>query len=496
TSTARTPIRPADPNRAPQAAVDEALYTNEEFFGTSASVARPFATALGLLETLLTRYPKDPQLRLHAARLAERLGQFDRAGAEMNTYADLKKRSPDSLRRLAGFYSHRARFGDEVRTLEELAKSVAIPERGPIYKRAAAIVRSYNLKEFKPADFFAELIAVDPSNIQPVRDYAQELQLAKRDKDALALLASFQPKFPSELAYFLKTRAQILEDTGERRGAEQVYSTAFDPNWPRAVASNYYDLLRRLGRYRTVRRGLQAQVREGTANLDATARLFSIFVYEGNYEEAARLLWDLEQRRAGTHATATQPAAGQAVTAGVWPAKELETVADMYVSIGNYDQASRYLYTLYLTGGLQPASASRENALYRLFMTLIDAAGAPTRVGGGDLSFYKDVAEVDQHPGFLNGILSLVFSGTGPNAEFRAEEKSAAGYFNRAFAYRIFNAFKQEYPQSPRLGEIYLGVVNTFAALGEHKLAIAAGQEFQQRYPASPKYVAVSLRIA
>src|SRR5260370_20345335 len=197
---AQTPIRLADPNRAPQAAVDEALFTNEEFFGASTSVARPYAVALGLLETLLKQYPKDAQLRLHAARLAERLGQHDTSAAEMSQYADLTKRSPDSLRRLAGFYSHRARFADEVRTLEELAKSAPIPERGPIYQRAAAIVRSYSLKEFKPADFFAELVAANPSNIQPIRDYAQELQLAKRDKDALAMLASFQPKFPSELA--------------------------------------------------------------------------------------------------------------------------------------------------------------------------------------------------------------------------------------------------------------------------------------------------------
>src|SRR5262249_33999036 len=180
TSTARTPIRPADPNRAPQAAVDEALYTNEEFFGASASVARPFATALGLLEALLTKYPKDAQLRLHAARLAERLGQFDRAAAEMNAYADLKKRSPDSLRRLAGFYNHRARFADEVRTLQELAKSVTIPERGPIYKRAAAIVRSYNLKEFKPADFFAELVAADPSTFSRFAIIPRSFSLQKR----------------------------------------------------------------------------------------------------------------------------------------------------------------------------------------------------------------------------------------------------------------------------------------------------------------------------
>src|SRR5215475_7543005 len=224
-----SPIRPADPNRAPQDAVDQALFTTEEFFGANASVARPYAMALGSLEPLLTQYPKDAQLRLHAARLSERLGQYDRSATEMNRYADLKKRSPDSLRRLAGFYNHRARFADEVRTLQELARAVPIPERGPIYKRAAAIVRSYNLKEFKPADFFAELVAANPSDIQPIRDYAQELQLAKRDKDALAVLASFQPKFPSELAYFLKTRAQILEDMGDRRAAEQVYSTAFDP---------------------------------------------------------------------------------------------------------------------------------------------------------------------------------------------------------------------------------------------------------------------------
>ena len=144
----------------------------------------------------------------------------------MNQYADLKKRSPDSLRRLAGFYSHRARFADEVRALQELAKAVPIPERGPIYKRAAAIVRSYSLKEFRPADFFAELVAADPSDIQPIRDYVQELQLAKRDKDALTVLASFQPKFPSELPYFLKTRAQILEDTGDRRAAEQSWRQA------------------------------------------------------------------------------------------------------------------------------------------------------------------------------------------------------------------------------------------------------------------------------
>ncbi len=247
------PTRTADPNRAPQASVDDALFANEEFFGSQASVARPYSIALERVGALLARYPKDSRLHLHAARLAERLGQNDRAATEMVAYADLKKRSPDALSRLANFYHNRARFADEVRTLQELAKSLMISERGRVYKRAAGIVRSHAIKEFKPADFFADLVAADPSSIQPVKDYVNELRLAKQNTEALAVLLEFQSKFPSELSYFLKTRSAILEEGGDRRAAEDVYSSAFDPNWPAAVARDYYDVLRRFGRYRMSR---------------------------------------------------------------------------------------------------------------------------------------------------------------------------------------------------------------------------------------------------
>ncbi|HSO73758.1 MAG TPA: hypothetical protein VLU47_02890, partial [Blastocatellia bacterium] len=62
--------------------------------------------------------------------------------------------------------------------------------------------------------------------------------------------------------------------------------------------------------------------------------------------------------------------------------------------------------------------------------------------------------------------------------------------------YRIFTAFKQEYAGSRHLPEMYLGVVNVFSELDEHKLAIEAGREFQQRFSESPRYAEVSLRIA
>src|SRR5262249_25034178 len=162
-----------------------------------------------------------------------------------------------ALRRLSAFYHDRARFSDEVKTLVDLARSLPVSDRAAVYKRASGLVRSYSLKDFKPADFFAELVAADPGNNQPIKDYVQELQLPKDQQGALAVLKSGQPKFPGELDYFLKTRAEILEAQNKRREAEAVYDTEFDPNWPRAIAADYYELLRRFGRYRVVRRSLQ-----------------------------------------------------------------------------------------------------------------------------------------------------------------------------------------------------------------------------------------------
>jgi hypothetical protein len=247
-----------------------------------------------------------------------------------------------------------------------------------------------------------------------------------------------------------------------------------------------------------VRRALQERVRAGATDIDTVGRMFSVFAYEGSYEQAAKLLRELEDRRAGkkTQPAAQPPGSQPIVAASSWNPRELEIVAELFTSIGHFDQASRYLYTLYLVGGLQPGSGSREEALHRLFKVMLDAAGERTRVAAGDLSFYRDIAEVDQHPGFLNGVLSLVLSKANPSQEFANQEKAAAGYFNRAFAYRIFNSFKEEYAESKYLPEMYLGIVNVFAGLSEHKLAIEAGREFQRLYPNSPSYAAVALRVA
>src|SRR6185369_4932403 len=127
--------------------------------------------------------------------------------------------------------------------------------------------------------------------------------------------------------------------------------------WPRAIAGDYYGLLSRYGLYRGRRRALQDEIGRGGATLARTAHLFNIYAYEGNRPAASRVLEGYEASR-GT---------------AQWDPRDLELVADLYAQIGDYDQASRYLYTLYLTGAISPGADGREAALSRLFQALVDA---------------------------------------------------------------------------------------------------------------------------
>ncbi len=68
---------------APQTELDAALFVVEPFFDVSARLARPYAEARPLVAALGTKYPNDPRVQLHLARLDVRLGGYDAAVAGM-----------------------------------------------------------------------------------------------------------------------------------------------------------------------------------------------------------------------------------------------------------------------------------------------------------------------------------------------------------------------------------------------------------------------------
>jgi len=474
------PAVAANPNLASQADLDNALYTSEEFFGTTSRLIRAFPDAKKQVENLIAKYPKDPRLQLVASSLSERLEQFDQADKHIKQFVELSNNSAPALRRQANFYHNRALFQQQVEVLQQLASNLRLEEREPVYREIISVVKNHALKTFSVEAAYKELLETDKQNVGLVKSYLEELTLKRKYSEAINVLDTYQGRYPEELRYFLQTRASVYEKQGDRTKAEDVYKQAFDPLWSTEIATDFYELLRKFGRYRNYRRTLQTQT-NNNASFDSVSRLFNIYLYENNNPLAFNLVKSYEKKR-GEQAN--------------WKNSELETLAGLYISIGQYDEASKYLYTLYLSEGLKQGSSEREKYLYRLFKVLMDASSQPVRLSSGDLSLYRDIATVDQNPGLLNGVLSLILSNSNLGYEFQQKESSAGSYFNRAFAYQIFNSFQQEYAKSDKLPLMYQDLMAMFGGFGEHKLVIELGKQFQAKFSNAPNYNEVTLKIA
>jgi len=96
----------------------------------------------------------------------------------------------------------------------------------------------------------------------------------------------------------------------------------------------------------------------------------------------------------------------------------------------------------------------------------------------------------------LGGVLSLVLADSAPQDEFKRAQKDAVAYFNRASAYRVFNTFKQEYPTSPALAQMYLDLIRLHTAAKETGVAAALLAEFDKRYSDAPQFAEVALKLA
>ncbi len=468
---------------APQADIDAALFVIQPFFDVGARLERPYAEARPLVEALSARFATDPRLKLHLARLDQRLGNNEASVTEMEQFATLSGRSPNALRRLAAFYRVRAMAGDEVKTLVELAAKLPASERAPVYRRAIAAANDGRPAGVNVDTLYEKLIDSDPGDGEALRAYVSLLLESGDSQRALRIvdMTSSANKTPaiSERRVYLSEKSRIYDRTGQRANAVAVYDNVFDPLWPRVVASDYYALLSRYGLYRERRRALQQEIARGNAPLATVSRLFNFYAYEGNLPAAAKLLQSLESARGAN-----------------WSAADLQLAAELYSQIGDLDQASRYLYTLYLQGGMVPGSPDRERILSRLFTALARAQASPSRLAPGGISMYADIARLDARPGALNGLLSLILAGNNASAEYAAEEARAGGYFNCALAHSIYSQFAKEYPSSPQLGQMTVDMLDALASLGADREVVTIGTAFLDRAGTSPEYDWVALGVA
>src|SRR6185295_12878494 len=250
--------------------------------------------------------------------------------------------------------------------------------------------------------------------------------------------------------------------------------------WSSELSENFYDFLKSNDRFRAYGHELRAAFRRNPADFDAALRLLDYSKHAG--DGRPDVFVQLEKTRAARHIN--------------WTPDELLTITRLLLAEGYGEAASRFLYTLYLQGDMKPGSKLRARVLYQLFEILADAGDQRLSLTRGDLKFYQDIATADPHPGMMGGILSLILSDTDPKYEFGVEEERAVSYFNRAAAYRIFTAYKQENPTSPELAQMYLDIVRLYTVDKNLDVASETLAEFEQRYTDAPEFPEVALKLA
>lgn len=471
------------PKRAPdekEAAVESALFARTEFFGAQALVPYPTAEARNRLAALLEKYPNEPQIILRLSQLDEKLGRFQEAERELETYVRLQSNKPEALETLAAFLDRRAQFEKEAATIERLLAVAPQQERASIFGRFVELARTHRLENYLKPDFYQKHIAQDAAVFGIVEQLLDKLTEEQNYAEALEVLRQYKERFPERRNYLLEKEISLLVSMERDGEAERVYTEAFEPFWSAEMSGNFYNFLVEHDRFRAYGHELAAAFARNPADFDAAVRLIHYRNYTG--DKSARITAQLEQARTARRVS--------------WQPEELATLARLLIAEGDGDTASRFLYTLYLQNELKPGSPLRAKVLYQLFSLLADARGERLALTRGDLKFYQDIATSDPHPGLLGGVLSLILSDTDPASELKAQEQRAVEYFNRAAAFRIFTAYKQEYPTSAELAQMYLDIVRLYAATKEPKIAAETLAEFEGRYRDAPRYAEVALKLA
>ncbi len=363
---------------------------------------------------LVTASPNDAALLSLRARQQEAALDFTAAERDWKAYAAT---APDHLAAeldLADFYHRRLAVHDEFTTLLAIASAppsstdaFTAPSAQPSWQAFERALRLASQQSFASStfdDLWRHWLARYPQ--QPTvyaRAFTWELN-NNQPGVAETILTQYKAAFPNETIFPIKASALLALRAGGPDAANRAlaaYDRAFQPLWPDDLVNSYFDLLAATHNTRRFVATAQASLHQDPADLNAAARLFLYFRH-GNHPEAAVQV--LETYR--TNKEQRDP------TGHNWTPQELYTLAQLSASAQAYPEAARYEFALYHLGGQLPDGRSAQQVgLEGLITTLLTAPDQPIALGAANLSMYRDIATLDQGPGFWNGVLSLWLNG-------------------------------------------------------------------------------------
>lgn len=457
--------------------IEKAIYTKQDFFGAEAFVPLPTKTARENLAAVAVNSPENPLILAKLAEYDEKLGRFDEAEKSLIRLSEINVAKNDAL---AAFYQRRGAYQKQAEVLRKILFTTEAQNRAAVFEKLIDTARIHELKEYLQPAFYEQVAKENPDTFDIYRRLSKKLVEEKDYSEALKYVRQARQLFPEQQSVLLGKEIEILSATNQLKEAETVYIQAFDPFWSEDEADKFYEFLSDRDRLREYGAELKTRFKSNPADFETGVKLalFQNHDYRYGNDEIAPVIAQIERAKKD------------------WTTDELVTATRLLLQENEGETASRFLYTLYLREDFRRNSELRAKILYQLFEMFSDAENRKLPLTKGDLSFYEDVAKSDTNPGIATGILSLIFSDSNPRQQLETQETAAAKHFNRAAAYRIFEEYKKENPNSNELAQMYLDIVRLYTSAKEPEIAGKALDEFAAKYENSNDYPNAAMKLA
>ena len=450
---------------------------------------RPPRETRPALSEMIKMQPRNADL--YSLRALEDEQQLDASAAESDwkSYVNNSSDKINAQLALADFYHRRLRPDDEIKTLTLVASAQAIPaekltpttqqKSWQAFERIFTIIQAQGMSKDVSIAQYRGWIARYPQEPSLYARFLQFLVTQKEYATAEQLIVDYHKQFPNDQIFPVKAKAMVEYRQGSVREGLAIYEQTFQPLWDPELVKNYFDLLRETQNLRKFLDQAHAALSANPEDLNATARVFYYYQQEGKLEAAQQAIADL-RRHKETNKSA-------------WSSQELYVCGRLLEDIHAYPESARYYFALYNGQGMTDA---QERAIAGLTEILLIAPETPIRFGSGELSMYREIATIDQGPGYLNGILSLLLNTTEPAAQYSQEEQRAGPYFHRSRGAEQLALLDSKFPNSSRRPALHEMLLEFYAHSAQSDAVIQGGRQFLSDFPNAPQRITVALLMA
>jgi hypothetical protein len=470
-------------------AIEAAFFRAMAMPGGAVLFRRPPAETRPALADLIKAQPSNAELYSLRALEDEQQLDFPAAESDWKKYAETAAARTSARIALADFYHRRLRPLDEIKVLSVVANAAPDPAENLLapseqqswhaFERIFKVIQEQGLPKELSVTQYRSWLARYPQEPSLYARFLEYLIAQKDYTSASQLVADYHRQFPGDEVFPIKARATLEYRQGSVQQGLAVYEHSFQPLWSPELVKSYFDLLTQTQGLRKFLDQARAALSANPEDLNAMARVFYYYQQQGKLDAAQQTVTTFRLHKEAIKSE--------------WTSQELYVCARLLQDIHAYPEAARYYLALYNSKGMNDA---QEQALASLTDLLLTAPENSIQLGSGDLSMYRDIATMDQGPGYFNGILSLILNTTAPAAKFSEEEQRAVPYFHRSFAAGLLKQLDAQFPSSAWRPELHAQLLEFYSASAESEAVIRGGKEFLSSFPNAPQRTAVALSMA